>query len=236
MARARSSAPLLIETHHIDALLRLPLPGRRRERGGLRPARRPGARGRRSSSSARTPSWPSSPRPVVGATVGRGARRCRLFQAHPRDLRPLRRAADPRRGDVRHGPHRHAARLRAGRRRARPHDDRQGPRRRLPADRRGAALAAASSTPSPKAPASSSTATPIWATRMACAAALAVQEVIERDRLLDNVRRMGAHLAAPPRRALRQPPPCRRHPRARPVPWRSSWSPTASARRRSIRR
>ena len=30
---------------------------------------------------------------------------------------------------------------------------------------------------------------------MACAAALAVQEVIERDRLLDNVKAMGAHLA-----------------------------------------
>jgi adenosylmethionine-8-amino-7-oxononanoate aminotransferase len=30
---------------------------------------------------------------------------------------------------------------------------------------------------------------------MACAAALAVQDVIERDRLLDNVKAMGAHLA-----------------------------------------
>jgi hypothetical protein len=30
---------------------------------------------------------------------------------------------------------------------------------------------------------------------MACSAALAVQEVIERDRLLDNVKAMGAHLA-----------------------------------------
>ena len=33
----------------------------------------------------------------------RGAAGRRLFQAHPRDLRPPRRAADPRRGDVRHG-------------------------------------------------------------------------------------------------------------------------------------
>ena len=61
----------------------------------------------------------------------RGAAGRRLFQAHPRDLRPPRRAADPRRGDVRHGPHRHAARLRAGRHRARPDGHRQGPRRRL---------------------------------------------------------------------------------------------------------
>ena len=45
------------------------------------------------------------------------------------------------------------------------------------------------------APASSSTATPICAIPMACAAALAVQEVIARDGLLDNVKAMGAHLA-----------------------------------------
>ena len=57
---------------------------------------------------------------VVGATAGAVPPVAGLFQAHPRDLRPPRRAADPRRGDVRHGPHRHAACLRAGRHRARP--------------------------------------------------------------------------------------------------------------------
>ena len=95
----------------------------------------------------------------------RGASGRRLFQAHPRDLRPLRRAADPRRGDVRHGAHRNAARLRAGGRRARPDDDRQGPRRRLPADRRGAAAQAHFRGLRRAARARSSTATPIWAIR-----------------------------------------------------------------------
>ena len=68
---------------------------------------------------------------VVGATARRGAGGARLFQARPRDLRPPRHPADPRRGDVRHGPHRHAARLRAGRHRARPDGHRQGTGRRL---------------------------------------------------------------------------------------------------------
>ena len=127
----------------------------------------------RSPTSSRTEIRELGPETViafVAETVGRRDRRRRaagrrLFQARPRDLRPLRRAADPRRGDVRHGAHRHPARLRAGRHRARPHDDRQGPGRRLSADRRGAAQRAGSSRPSPRAPASSSTATPIWAIR-----------------------------------------------------------------------
>ncbi len=75
---------------------------------------------------------------VVGATAGARAAGARLFQARARALRPARHPADPRRGHVRHGPHRHPARARAGRHRARPDGDRQGPRRRLPADRRGA--------------------------------------------------------------------------------------------------
>ena len=79
---------------------------------------------------------------VVGATAGVLTPVPGYFKRGARDLRPPRRAADPRRGDVRHGPHRHAARLRAGGRRARPHGDRQGPGRRLPADRRRAGAAA----------------------------------------------------------------------------------------------
>ena len=47
---------------------------------------------------------------------------------------------------------------------------------------------------SPTAQAGSSTATPIWAIPMAAAAALAVQDVIRRDRLLANVNEMGARL------------------------------------------
>ena len=60
----------------------------------------------------------------------------RLFPARAGDLRPPRRAADPGRGDVRHGPHRHDARLGAGGHHARHPGHRQGPRRRLSADRR----------------------------------------------------------------------------------------------------
>ena len=95
----------------------------------------------------------------------RGAGGAGLLRGGPRDLRSPRHAADPRRGDVRHGPHRHAVRLRAGRRAPRSRDDRQGARRRLPADRRDAGRAARSSRRSATARASSSTATPTWAIR-----------------------------------------------------------------------
>ena len=103
--------------------------------------------------------------PVVGATAGCVPRAGGLFPRRARDLRPARRAADPRRGDVRHGPHRHAACLGAGRHRARYPGDRQGARRRLSADRRDARERRASSTPSATARARSSTATPIWRIR-----------------------------------------------------------------------
>ena len=53
---------------------------------------------------------------------------------------------------------------------------------------------------------------------MACAAGLAVQETIRRDNLLANVRTPGRAAAPTARRALRQSPACRRHPRPRPVP------------------
>ena len=64
----------------------------------------------------------------------------RLLQTRPRHLRPPWRAPDPGRGDERHGSHRDAPRLRAGGDRAGPADCGQGPRRRLPADRRRAGL------------------------------------------------------------------------------------------------
>ena len=68
----------------------------RRRTGSRIPAARPRHRRRR-----------------AGGNRGRRHHRLRhraagLFPARARDLRPPRRAADPRRGDVRHGPHRHA--------------------------------------------------------------------------------------------------------------------------------
>ncbi len=51
------------------------------------------------------------------------------------------------------------------------------------------------STPSPRARARSSTATPIWAIRSPAPRRLAVQRVIRRDKLLANVREQGAYLA-----------------------------------------
>ena len=173
---------------------------------------------------------------VVGATAGAVPPVGRLFQAHPRDLRPLRRAAHPRRGDVRHGPHRHAARLRAGGHRARPDGHRQGPGRRLSADRRGPAERSRSSRRSPTAPASSSTATPIWAIRWPRAAALAVQEVIRRDGLLANVVAMGEQLAAAPGRALRPSTRMSATFAGAACSGRRAGQPTAPASSRSIRR
>ena len=128
--------PLLIETHHIDPCYAYRLQRRRRKRRRLRRPRRAGARGQarraRPRERHRLRRRDRGRRHVRRRAAGR-----RLFQARARDLRPIRRAAHPRRGHVRHGAHRNAARLRAGGRRARPHDHRQGPRRRLPADRRG---------------------------------------------------------------------------------------------------
>ena len=69
---------------------------------------------------------------------------------------------------------------------------------------------------------------------LACAAALAVQQVIRRDNLLDNVRRQGAYLS----RRLQER--FGNHPhvgdmRGRGLFRGSSWWPTAAARRRSTR-
>ena len=145
--------------------------------GGLRRACRRTSWRRRSSSSGRDNVIAFVAETVVGATAGAVPPVAGLLQARPRDLRPLRRAADPRRGDVRHGPHRHAARLRAGRHRARPDGHRQGPRRRLPADRRGAASTSASSTRSRDGSGVFQHGHTYIGHPMACAAALAVQQV-----------------------------------------------------------
>ena len=120
------------------SVLRLPLPGARRIGRGIRPSRC------RCAGTEDPRAW-GRERPGVRRRDGgrrhcrRGAAGARLLQAHPGDLRSLRRAADPRRGHVRHGPYRHASCLRAGGHRARSHDHRQGAGRRLRADWCGAA-------------------------------------------------------------------------------------------------
>ena len=126
--------------------------------------------------------------------AGRGAAGRRLFQAHPRDLRPLWRAADSRRSHVRHGAHRNAACLRAGRRRARSDGDRQGLGRRLSAGRRGAAAASKIFEAFSKGSGFFQHGHTYMGHPMAAAAGLAVQEVIRRDSLLDNVVAMGEPL------------------------------------------
>ena len=72
---------------------------------------------------------------------------------------------------------------------------------------------------------------------LACAAALAVQQVIRRDDLLGQRADAWARmLTRRLRRALRQPSARRRHPRPRPVPGDRAGRGPRRARRRSIRR
>ncbi len=52
---------------------------------------------------------------------------------------------------------------------------------------------------------------------VACAAALEVQRIIREDGLIENVALMGERLETALEGAVRQPPPCRRHPRPWPV-------------------
>ena len=125
-------------------------------------------------------------RPRAGARRARGGDRRgdrraagpgRRRDAHPpaglparraRALRPLRRAADLRRGGDRLRPHRHDVRLRAGGRRARPPLPRQGPHRRLPAaggDAGDRARSTRASSAPRRSTGPSSTATPTPATR-----------------------------------------------------------------------
>ena len=88
------------------AVLRVPVAARGRKRRGVRLARRRRAR-------RRDPSRRAAARRRVHRRAGgrRDARLraggARLLRAHPRDLRPPRRAVRRRRGHVRHGPHRH---------------------------------------------------------------------------------------------------------------------------------
>ena len=63
---------------------------------------------------------------------------------------------------------------------------------------------------------------------VACAAALEVQRIIREDNLLDNVQRHGRAAGDRADGALRQPPPCRRHPRPRPVLGPGVRAPTAA--------
>ena len=100
-------SPLLIETHHIAPCFayRFQEPGESEEDYGRRAADALEAKilraGRRHGDGLRR-------RDRGRRDRRRGAGGAGLLQAHPRDLRSPRRAADPRRGDVRHGPHRHA--------------------------------------------------------------------------------------------------------------------------------
>ena len=62
----------------------------------------------------------------------------------------------------------------------------------------------------------------------ACAAGLAVQNIIRDDNLLANVKRPRRGTGPGPARPVRQPPPCRRYPRARDCSGQSNWLPTAA--------
>ena len=228
--RRKQFAPLLIDVTHVAPCYAYRDQPRRRERRGLRPA--PGGRAGRGHRRARaaTTSSPSSPRPSAAP------RRARVTPV-PGYLRGVRELCD-RHGillildEVMCGMGRcgtlHACEARG--RGARPAGRRQGPGRRLPADRRGAGAGADGRGLCPTAAASSSTATPTSAMPMACAAALAVQQVIRRDGLL-------AACAAPGRRparaAARQPSATTRTSAtsaAAGCSGPSSWWPTASTK------
>ena len=84
--------------------------------------------------------------------------------------------------------------LGAGRRRARHPGDRQGTRRRLPADRRDARERPASSTPSAHGSGAFQHGHTYLAHPLACAAALEVQRMIREEHLLDRVKELGKHL------------------------------------------
>ena len=132
--------------------------------------------------------------PVVGATAGCVAAPEGYFRAVREICDRHGALLDPRRSDVRHGPHRHAACLGAGRRQPRHPGDRQGAGRRLPADRRDARDAQASSTPSATAPARSSMATPISAIRSPAPPRSKCRQIIREEKLLDRVKERGEQL------------------------------------------
>ena len=197
------------------AVLSVPRPAAGRDVGGLWPPARRRAR-----------HDPPAPRTGQGDRVRRRDRRrrdrrraragARLLQGGARGLRPPRGAADPRRGHGGHGPLRLAARLRAGGHRPRPDHDREGPGRRLPADRGRAGAAAHRRRDERRQrllPARPHLPRPPGRLRRGA-----------RRAARDRARRAAVAGAAPRRdpgddaaRAVRQPPARRRHPRTRPV-------------------
>ncbi len=213
------------------ALLRLSLSPRRRDRSRVWRTRRSSSSKRRSRNSAPRPSSLSSPRRWWAQPSAR-AGSARLLPARPRHLLAPRHSAHPRRSHVRHGPHRGAPRLRSGGHRARLDGGRQRAGRRLCADRRGAAVRAYLSRPLPRGSGVFQHGHTYIGHPLACAAALAVQEVIQRDNLLDNVQARGAQLAAASARAFRQSSPYRRCSRPRPIPKRRTRCRPRHARRR----
>ena len=137
--------------------------------------------------------------------AGPGRRRdahppARLPARGARAVRPLRRAADLRRGRDRLRPHRDDVRLRAGGRRARPALPRQGPHRRLPAARgdagdradlrglprraRGASAPSSTATPTP---ATRSPAPPPWPASRPSRPSGRSSACSRRSRLLDDL-------------------------------------------------
>ena len=104
------------------------------------------------------------------------------------------------------------------------------------ADRRGAAGRARSTTPSPRASGFFQHGHTYMGHPLACAAGLAVQEVIRRDNLLANVRGHGRAVCSAGWASASAIIPCRRHPRPRPVPGDRAGRGPRRPRRRSIRR
>ena len=179
--RRKQFAPLLIDVTHVVALLRISRPARRRNAGALRRAPGAGARGRDPARSGRENVIAFVAETVGGATLG-------AVPPVPGYFKRVREICD------RHGILLILDEVMCGMGRtgtlhaceqegivARPDGDRQGPRRRLPADRRGAG-AARSSTPSRRAAASFQHGHTYLGHPLACAAALAVQQVIRARR------------------------------------------------------
>ena len=201
------------------AVLRIPRPARRRDRP------RTTANGWRASSRTRSRELGPADRhralcaeTVGGATSG-------AMPPVPGYFRRVREICDRhgillhrRRSDVRHGPHRHALRGRAGRRRA--GSGARSPRVWAAATSRSARVLVQQRIVDALAGGSGffQHGHTYLGHPVACAAALAVQQVIERDGLLDAVKALGARLQRSAcRRRFGRSRARRRHPRPRPV-------------------